>query len=467
MSVEQMLRVYDGPGSAVEPRAEDGASSPNDGKRAVPPGALLSIAPPSALPSASQLDRVMPATGGCLGSAALPQIRSTSIAARTGTFVHRFLQEALTETAAVTLTRWRLDPLIPEEILAVVEHIDPDTLPWEHFHQMFAEVAYALDVDTGEVRLLGVGLPIKEIQAARRPSEIVAIIDLEAFDTVTREVYVYDYKTGSYWTDPWNSWQLRLGALCSMKYHDGTRANASMLHLRGHNAYTRTATWDMFDLEDAAAQLYTMAAAVRAMRAGIRPLKLVTGPHCGFCPAIASCPAKTAHAQALAHPERIAGDGLLLADLMAGLRNKSLDPETARLVYERLSAYDIVAKEVWAGLEEYASTHPFPVGNGKVLAVVEGAPRDAVVSAEAVHGILVTELGAAFADAAAPVTRETSVGAIEKAASAAWKASHDGKARGASDFVRGVKDKLRATGAVRKTRGPLAAREIKPEDAGG
>ena len=73
---EQTL-LLDGPGSAAEPRAEDGASPHNDGKQAVP-GALLSIAPPSALPSASQLDRVMV----CLGSAALPQIGSTRAAAR-------------------------------------------------------------------------------------------------------------------------------------------------------------------------------------------------------------------------------------------------------------------------------------------------------------------------------------------------------------------------------------------------
>ena len=460
---EQTL-LLDGPGSAAEPRAEDGASPHNDGKQAVPSGALLSIAPPSALPSASQLDRVMV----CLGSAALPQIGSTSAAARVGTLVHRFLQAALEETVAVVLARWRLDPTIPEEVLAICEHIDPDTLPWEHFGQMFAEVAYAFDVDTGDVRLLGVGLTLEEIRAARRPPEIAAIVDLEGFDTETREVYVYDYKTGSYWIDPWDSWQLRIGALCSLKYHGGTRANASMLHLRGHQAYTRTATWDMFDLEDAAAQLYRMAAEVRAMRAGTKPLKLVTGPHCRICPAIASCPAKINLAYVMALglapgptlPERFSGT----KELIAVLRDKSLAPDTARLVYERLLDIESVTKEVRSGLEDYASTHPIPLSNGKVLAVVEGAPRDAVVSAEAVHGLLVAALGQEFADAAAPATREANMGTIEKAASAAWKARNDGKARGASAFVQGVKDKLRATGAVRKTRAPAAAREIKPEE---
>lgn len=315
------------------------------------------------LPSASKLEL----TDTCEGSAVYPGVDSTDFWADLGTAKHAFLARALEVGRETALAE------VPEKHRAACASLDLEQLPAGQPGAWVAEVAFALDVETGAARELGRGIDRQYAAAGLRPTEIPGSIDLLALSVDGDAVIVTDYKTG--WarvTTAQENLQLLFAAVCASLVYGKLAARGAILYPGpdGDQPYFDVGTWDAFDLDAAKQRLMELGRKVLALRAAaegdpttgevVTP-RLVVGKHCRYCPAIASCPAQGKFVRRLLHaPE----------DTLADLKGM-LNPHTARLVYDRLKAVKYVIERAETALYAYAAFNPVALSDGTVLGETE------------------------------------------------------------------------------------------------
>jgi hypothetical protein len=292
--------------------------------------------------SASALPRI----SRCPASAVLPQVQSTSEEAEWGTVAHAFLADAVTNGRADAL------PRVPEAHREQCEGLD---LSWLNIGQWAAEVAFALNVATGEARELGrdTGRSYRGLLA----DEVPGTADLVG---ITGDaIVILDAKTGQAVDAAAKNWQLKFLAVCAARVYGKSKAVVGLVYLRDERAYIDRAELDALDLDDAVGELVDILDRVDVARIKVKAGQVPDvseGLWCKHCPAFAACPAKRDLALALA--------GNPPAELQLGM----LTPTTAGVAWSKLvEAKQLLGKveaAVKAAVAEYGEV---PLPDGRVL----------------------------------------------------------------------------------------------------
>lgn len=329
--------------------------------------------------TASAFERV----AACPGSAVLPQANTTSEWAMLGNEAHEAvcafvmqLREGMSEGAALVN--------VPAEWQPACEELGEDARSYT------PEAAFAMDVRTLKARYLG-----SDIGRAYRigPTEVAGTADLAGL--IDGRVVVVDLKSG--WgpvTLPGRNKQLRLLALMACQVWGATRATVAVL--RCHEGEAPTWQWaelDELDLDETLAEMHRALRAVDvaaiAVQAGRLP-DVAEGPYCKYCPAMTSCPAKTALIKRLANGSE--------ADELELL--KPLDARTAGVAWERLGH----AKRLLQRIESacHAALHQFgalELPSGKLLRKVTTDGNERIDGSRA-YDVVVELLGREMAEEA-------------------------------------------------------------------
>lgn len=347
--------------------------------------------------TASALDRL----ATCAASGALPAARRTNPDATYGTALHAFLARAGTAGRDEALAE------APEEYREAFALIDLDELP---VGSSFAvEVGFAFDLVTGVARELGRDAGRDYSSAIETEicgtADVVGVFDGGA--------YVADFK-GLYGfvTPARRNRQLRFYALCALLAYGGERAIVEVIRVRkGGESYVDRAVFDLFDLGVLFRnELEQIVARVRAacelVAAGQVPT-VTESEYCRYCPAGSSCPARVALAAQLAAPRALARP----ADVLGFV----LTPQTASKARSRVKLIKAVVKEIERQLDEYAWSHPIPVGEGRFYGPVEKAGKRKL-DGDTAYRVVAERYGQDVAEVAAPAQRKALVGTVTAAA---------------------------------------------------
>lgn len=313
-------------------------------------------------PTASAMDRVME----CPASAVLPQAKDTSEAAEKGRAIHTFL-----ETGEA-----------PEGYEDICSGIDRESLPTE----LDCEVALAYDLSTGKGRVLGKGLARAEAYKDRQPYEVVGTADvLGRIDKDT--LYLADYKTGHGDIPRARaSFQLRTLALAACKALGATKAVVEIIVVHeGRAPWHDRAELDIFDLDMFAHDLKTLGLKLQELRElqgkkGGAALDTSQGGWCRYCPAVTSCPARTA----------------LIVELTGGSTGDKLTRSTAAVAYHKLRMAENMLTRIRKVLMAMAEEEPLDLGGGKKLGMVT-KPGNERLDGDSVYETAMAVFGKKFA----------------------------------------------------------------------
>lgn len=232
----------------------------------------------------------------CPASAALPvQVHSTSGAAERGDAIHGFLEAVLAnhlhheEALAAVPDEWR-ETCAKIDWAAILGDVDRASVR--------CEVAYAISSETGDVRELGEG--IKRRYDARG-DEVPGTLDIEATGLDGRPV-VKDFKTGRAVTPCSRNWQMRAGAYALHRKTGAEEIVAQLVYVDEDGGVTIDEhVFDAFDLADFPAELRRVLAGIDAARESVArgSVRVSEGEWCRYCPAFATCPAKTGLVRAM------------------------------------------------------------------------------------------------------------------------------------------------------------------------
>jgi hypothetical protein len=311
------------------------------------------------LPTLSALPRAF----RCLLSTTLPEAGEDSAAADAGTIRHHFFRRladlvrggmslrnarevALAEAPAAA--RWEL-ALIPVETIRLKDVV--------------AELAVAIDVTTGEARVLGRALDRRYDEAGRTPNEVAGAID--ALILVGQEgVIVRDYKGRSHDRRPEDDEQLLAGALAAVRIYRRRWADLEVIRLVNGRPFPLRARVSAPDLERFGERLVTLGRAVRDARAtwaaggALPPAR--RGDHCVNCPGLSYCPAKMGLARAA-----LGGD-LFEVLRLAREGRPLIDDASAAEVEEALADVERLARRLRADLKDFARQRPIRRRDGRV-----------------------------------------------------------------------------------------------------
>lgn len=297
-------------------------------------------------PSASALARAME----CPSSVALPQVATTSDAAQRGSQIHRFVRDGLSgvSRAAALAT-------VDKEHRATCEGIDFAKVGGD-LSGVKAEAAYAYDVRQRTVRL--VGYNIGRNYGPLGPDEIAGTNDFEGMraDGIPA---VVDVKTGQPVTVCRENPQMMFHALVQMLRTGASEVDARILYVREDGAiHPDSWTFDVFSLEAFADELDVMLGRVVRARLSVASgdVRVATGDHCRYCPALQACPAYTSLARTMATDL----DGA--AEKIAALA--PVDAGKAWALLDRIGKLYDVTKEA---LKAYAAQQPIPLANGQTV----------------------------------------------------------------------------------------------------
>jgi hypothetical protein len=298
--------------------------------------------------TASSLGRVM----ACPGSAALPQANSSGKAALTGIEGHLVLDNFIADVRSGIDYDQALAKIDPkwQDLCAAI--------PREYVGRFMTEVAYAIDVGSGEARLLGHHL---NRDYRLEGFEVAGTADLVA--VLPDRVIVPDVKTGWGQTGlPAVNPQTSFLALCAARVYQRDRATVGILSApEGASANWAWADLDIWDLDATFADLqetYRRASLERSkVQAGKAP-DVAEGPHCKYCPAMVACPVKTGLIRRLAEGSEFREEAQLVP----------LTRKNAGLAWTRvLMAEQMVAsikKACLAALDEWGE---FELPSGNIL----------------------------------------------------------------------------------------------------
>lgn len=374
------------------------------------------------LPTASKIERVM----ACPASHVLPRIEATSEYAASGQERHAALAARVTCT---TRQEWS------EATQRWLDGIDDDVIA--HLRSAGVEVAYAHDVLWDETRVIGedIGRAYGEL----RPTEIAGSADY----VVSGPDYlcVVDLKTGrGEVTPPERNAQLATLALMAAQAQawKGPVAVELLLAPEGMTPRRVMAELSPADLARHAADLVVMHGRIYEARADVEagrtPRHVVTGSHCRYCPAQASCPERSALAtQATEKPMlfRLGWQSLLAVG-------------DAEMVLAARDALRAEADAIDQALREAAKSGPVVAGD--VVCEWRTVERETIDAAKA-WAVLSEAYGPDAARAA--MTLETSKAGVERGVTAAIAAGAlvVGKKK---DVVAAALASLRAAGAMTK-----------------
>jgi hypothetical protein len=328
--------------------------------------------------TASALDREM----ACPASAALPQVRQvTGDAANVGTDTHAFADmvrtcarglagEGIAYPEALARARQQFLDEMPDdaEHRALCEALPLDEVP----QNAESEVTVAWDPDTKKGRVLGRGLGRDYSKAS--PTEIVGTADL-----LWREgdlVCVDDWKTGkAVASGAAGTWQLRLLALAAARAVGVTRTRVRLIYPRADGrVYVDRADFDAFNLLDFERDLQGLDRRISEARITFkegRTLAVTEGPHCRYCPALPSCPAKRAVVTALVARASQAPDEATVRAQVA-----TLTPALIGETWLKLEAAELYLKRVREAVDSYVRQGgPVPLPGGRELKEVPSTRR--------------------------------------------------------------------------------------------
>jgi hypothetical protein len=214
------------------------------------------------LPSASKLQLAMT----CAGSAVYERADNVSVYGETGSDIHAFMRALSSMSRDEALER------LPDALRERCEAIDLEALPVSHWQ---AEMAFAYDVETEQVRFLGHDIG-RNYGPRESDTELFVSIDAYAHDEAVGDVFVGDWKTGRGKVEPVASnWQLRLGALAAARHAGVERVRAAVVQLpEGGLPFVDLVEWDEFDLSMFAAELREL---VRRLQAPERVVPVRVG----------------------------------------------------------------------------------------------------------------------------------------------------------------------------------------------
>lgn len=348
--------------------------------------------------TASALDRI----AACPASEALPHALRTNDDAKRGHARHAFFE------AIPNIGREEALKLAPEKYrdeLALID-LSVETGIGEFLDgtKFLQEVAFAYDPATDKARVLGQGL--KRNYSSALPDEVVGTCDIVG---VTADaVVIPDFKGAHAQLEPKEMRQLLFLAMVACKVYDRQRAVSGVIRIRedGSSFYQRV-DFDEFDLASFQLELPDIVARVedakQSLQANMRPVSLIEGEHCRYCPAFPFCPAKMALVRSFAAaPESL---------------QTSLDgatDEQLALAWERVTALEAVVKRVRENIQTRARQHAIPLGKGQVLGecpVEIIKPEVASMVLEALYG---EEVAAGAVEVKESITKSSVDAALRK-----------------------------------------------------
>lgn len=299
------------------------------------------------LATGSGLERLL----ACDGPAYLRHIESTSDDADRGRAIHAFLESASASGRDVALG------LSPESLRPALEALDLTKLPVDPA-RFAAEVAFALDVKTGEARELGRGIGRRyEVTGTEvaGTADVIALLEDDG-------VFVADFKSGwSKRAPARENAQLRFYALAAARAYGRSRAVVQIIRIMEDGAtWTDEAELDAFDLDAFDFEIRTLGQRILRLRDGAEEARIAEGAHCKWCPSFSVCPAKQA---------------LLRSAALAAPAPEELTPEVASKAYERIRLFRAALDKAEEILRDYARAHPIPLADGFVYGVRQDSTK--------------------------------------------------------------------------------------------
>ena len=378
--------------------------------------------------SASAWPRIV----ACPTSVVLPQSDPdvASAAAARGTAIHAFLEDV----ANGTPVEEAIAATAPEH-RGTVEQIQIGDLGLD---SIAAEVTFAMLPD-GRAREIGRGL--NRDYSAAGPDSIVGTADVVGM--IGEAVYVADYKTGRARQVPaGDHWQLRILAAMAADAYSTDEAIVEIIQIgQAGEIFRDRATLDAFDLAAIRKTVRETCATIDEVRTRRRldrtldwnEIEVREGDHCRFCPAMASCPAKTRLLRVMAQENGATAVGSRLTEENC---TDALD------VYLRMKS---VLDAAGRALHAFAREHPIPCGDGKVYGPVE-TTREKVDGAVA-HDVLAADFGPEVAVSACSMS--TSKTAITDALRDEWKRRKaDGEEITLKSLTEGTLHRIHGAGGI-------------------
>lgn len=286
----------------------------------------------------------------CVASSILPQVKTTSEAAETGTTIHTFCEQAATVGKEKALAN------VPPELWGRCTGIDVEAI----LHDLMSrdlEVAYALDPVARTARRLGnsLGRNYPELAA----NEIAGSEDVIGVLNNGRRVCV-DYKSGEYVGPASENSQLKFFAACIYLIEGVSEVEGRIVYINEDGSHwTDSAVWTAFDIEE---YIDSLASAVKQYHKlkeqydANRDISVNQGEWCRYCGSIAACPAYTGLARRLV-PELDAVDQMLAA----------MTPEQAGFAWGKYRQAKEVFERIENGLKEYARNVGIRLPDGRVV----------------------------------------------------------------------------------------------------
>jgi hypothetical protein len=324
--------------------------------------------------------------------------------------------------------------MVPEEHREECAQIDTEGLPTG----LASEVAFSWNWVTGEAMELGRGLHRDYSKAGS--TSICGTIDV--LGVSEGACYVGDFKGPSFVKTKDNP-QLLFAAMCAAKVHKKGEVLTEIIGIQGGSNRRYSVTVDEFDLDEFEAMLRGAIEMMLAIKAGELQPNFNEGTHCKYCPAFASCPAKTR----------------LIRQLIDDPGIPTLTPENAQRGYEKWQQVKEIAARLSSAFHAYAKEHPIDLGNGRVFGSREKAGNE-VLDGAITHAVLVEQFDRDIADLA--VTYKASKKGITAAVKAAKGSGAEGTLKALNS---GVLETVRFRGGASRKIGTVIDEhklELKP-----
>lgn len=304
--------------------------------------------------TASALEREL----RCAASAVLgPRVHGTGEEAVRGNVIHVFCRSVAAGTprslalAAVPTTdpKWR----------ETCEQIDFEILCGGLMH-VRAEVAYRMNLETDEVREIGVNLGRR--YPPRAAHEVDGTNDLEGRRPFGGMWVVTDLKTGreEYVTRCVDNPQMKFHARALMQVHDVDQVEARVAFIgEGGEIGFDTHIFTRLELDlfgdELVASKRRVAESLALFQSGT-PLDVYAGSHCRYCPAAQVCPRNTALAHAM------------ISEVPAiHAKWGQMTDDERRIAAKRIYDFKPIFEMVESGVKALATASPIDMGQGKVL----------------------------------------------------------------------------------------------------
>lgn len=254
-------------------------------------------------------------------------------------------------------------------------------------YQWRAEVAFGLDIATGEAREVGQGIG-RAYPTPRGPYERFGTSDAITLSPSGHHLVVVDKKGFEAVTASGRNPQLRFLARAAATVYRPARVTVAIAHeLSGIDA----SDLDAFELDTIPLELrqieIDVARADAELRAG-RPPEFHTGRWCRWCPAYNACPEQRRLSTLVQRPDD---------DPELALVTMAIDDDDAPALYALYKRIGILKKRIEETLYAIAARQPIPIGGGKMFGrhTVMG---DREYDGPTVHAVAAAQLGRDVAD---------------------------------------------------------------------